>query len=114
MACSAGRSTVMVLLAGQYDAGGLGLAPAHDDAASVPNVSCGGLAGVNVMVIASTIIRTDSSVTGTSPVSSCCSCTGSSPRRCSISLASMDLHDPAPSVNPNWNAEIRSNAEPCS
>ena len=57
---------------------------------------------------------TDSSLTGHSPVWSCCSSTGRSPRRCAISLASIAAHDAAPSVNPNWKAVIRSNAEPCS
>ena len=40
--------------------------------------------------------------------------TGRSPRRWPISFRSIAAHDDAPSVNPNWNAETRSNAEPCS
>ncbi|PQM44080.1 hypothetical protein C1Y40_05761 [Mycobacterium talmoniae] len=66
------------------------------------------------MAIASTMVRAESSLTGHSPVWSRCSATGSAPRRASISLTSMPAHDAAPSVKPNWNAEIRSNAEPCS
>jgi hypothetical protein len=66
------------------------------------------------MFIASTIERADSSVTGSSPVWSAGNSTGRSPRRWPISWASIAAHEDGPSVNPNWNAEIRSNAEPCS
>ncbi len=64
--------------------------------------------------MASTMERTEPSVTGNSPVWSSGSNTGRSPRRCSISLVSIAAHDDAPSVKPNWNADTRSNAEPCS
>ena len=58
----------MVLVAGQYDAGGLGRASGQSDADDASKLSCGGLAGENRVPIASTIARTDSSVTGHSPV----------------------------------------------
>ncbi len=103
----------MVLVAGQYDAGGLGRASGQLDG-SVSKLNSGGADGVNLVFSASMNERTDSSVTGHSPVSPCCSATGSSPRRCLTSLASMAAHAAAPSVKPNWNAEMRSNAEPCS
>lgn len=104
----------MVLVAGQYDAGGLGRASLQDCAADVSKLSFGGSAGENAWVIASTTAVTESWVTGHSPVVSCVSATGSSPRRSSISFLSIFAHADAPSVNPIWKAEIRSNAEPCS
>src|ERR1700676_3164640 len=58
--CSPGRSMAMVLVAGQYDAGGLGRAPEHDDAEPASKLSCGGLAGENSIVSASTMALTDS------------------------------------------------------
>ncbi len=64
--------------------------------------------------MASTSEATDASVTGSSPDWSDGSSTGNSPRRFLISLMLIASQAAAPSVNPNWNAEIRSNAEPCS
>ena len=66
------------------------------------------------MFIASMSDATEASVTGNSPSWSDGSPTGRSPRRCLISGRLIAAHAEAPSVNPNWNAEMRSNAEPCS
>ena len=116
IACSSGRSTAMVLVAGQYDAGGLGRASGQRWRVETrrSSASAGWRAGTGCS-IASMIALTDSSVTGHSPVSS------SLQRHRQIAAALADLlcrRSPrtptAPSVNPNWNAEIRSNAEPCS
>ena len=104
----------MVLLAGQYDAGGLGRASLHRDPNAVSKLSFGGSAGLNMIPSASTIARTDSSVTGHSPVWSTCRATGRLPRRCSTSFMSIAAQDEAPSVKPNWNAVMRSKADPCS
>ena len=53
------------------------------------------------MPIASTIERTESSVTGNSPVWSSGSSTGRSPRRWPISRMSIAAHAEGPSVKPN-------------
>ena len=102
----------MVLVAGQNDAGGLSRASGQSCEAS--KLSSGGFAGSNRMPMASMIDRTDSSVIASSPVWSPGRSTGRSPRRWPISRMSIDAHADGPSVNPNWNAESRSNAEPCS
>jgi hypothetical protein len=81
IASISGRSTTIVLVAGQNDAGGLGLAVGQLSASDALKLSCGGLAGENRVPIASMIERTDCSVTGSSPVSSSGSSTGRSPRR---------------------------------
>ncbi|RWA19371.1 hypothetical protein MELE44368_21480 [Mycolicibacterium elephantis DSM 44368] len=66
------------------------------------------------MFIAAITDLTDSRHTGQFPVSLRCRATGRSPRRSMISSWSMSLHVAGPSANPNWKAEIRSNADPCS
>ena len=55
IASSSGRSTAIVLVAGQYDAGGLGRASGQPSASDASKLSCGGLAGENSMPIASMI-----------------------------------------------------------
>ena len=114
IACKPGRSTVMVLEAGQYDAGGLGLASGQVEAEEVSKLRFGGSFGLNTRLSASTRDLVEPSVTGSSPVWSEGSSTGRSPRRSLISLMLIPAQAVAPSVKPNWNAEIRSNAEPCS
>lgn len=104
----------MVLEAGQKDTGGVGRASGHLAADATLNDSAGGSAGLNRMVSAATTDFTDSPDTGHSPDCPRCRATGRSPRRPLTSAVSMRLHSDGPSANPNWNAEMRSNAEPCS
>ena len=82
------------------------------DAAS--NVDVGGWAGLNGVSIASMMAFTDSS--GAGPVAALVALQGH--RQIAAALRHLLVVDGStrsgPSMNPNWNAEIRSDAEPCS
>ncbi len=61
-------STAIVLVAGQYETGGLGRASWQSVRESASRRSFGGSAGANSIPSASTTAFTDSSLTGHSPV----------------------------------------------
>src|ERR1700712_4684865 len=95
---SAGRSTMIVLLDGQYVTGGCTRA---SEQSCESNVSFGGSFGGNRIAIESTTDCTDRSVTGNSPSSPSGSRTGRSPRRPLISVMLIAAQDDGPSVKPN-------------
>ena len=112
---SSGRSTTMVLVAGQKDTGGLGRASGQVSASAASKLSCGGSAGENRM-----LHRVDDRphrLLGDRQFAGLIL----GQQHGQIAAALVDLlrrRSPrthaGPSVKPNWNAESRSNAEPCS
>src|SRR5215211_6895850 len=88
IALSSGRSTAIVLVAGQNDTGGLGRASGQSAASKL---NSGGFFGLNNVSIAPMMSCTDFSVIANSPERSSGSNTGRSPRRWPISLISIDL-----------------------
>ena len=65
---SSDMSTEIVLVAGQYDAGGLGRASGQPSASPASRLSLGGSAGENSVSSASNTAFTDSSLTAQSPL----------------------------------------------
>src|ERR1700744_3298713 len=117
ISCNVGRSTLMVLVAGQYEAPLVGLASAQGEGAKDNDgVDVGTktlfMISINTAMLSSS--RETLPLIGSSGSSeeSCCNATGSSPRRLLISSMLIFAHVADPLSKPIWNALTRSSPVP--
>ena len=98
----------MVFDAGQYEAGGLGLASGHVEAEAASKLRVAAARGRTSDSARRRGALTESSVTGKVRPFGHRAVRPGGPRRSLISLEVIVAQAEAPSVKPNWNAEIRS------